>query len=60
MAETKVDQCRHPGCACPVERGKKYCSDYCEGLSKQPSFACECGHAACAQKKAETPALSAT
>jgi len=49
--ETKT--CAHPGCNCPVEKGQKYCSDYCEGLRKQPSFACECGHADCTGVKAE-------
>jgi|KBSMisStandDraft_5_1062788.scaffolds.fasta_scaffold8362644_1 hypothetical protein len=53
MGETKVVMCAHPGCNCPVEKGKKYCSDYCEGMRKQPSFACECGHGECAGMKAE-------
>ena len=41
-------KCAHPGCECPVPDGSKYCSDYCESIGNQPSFACECGHAECA------------
>jgi hypothetical protein len=48
MSETKVEKCAHPGCDCTVEKGKEYCSDYCESLGKQPSIACECEHAGCA------------
>jgi hypothetical protein len=48
MAEKQVHECAHPGCGCPTSKDSKYCSDYCEGLGKQPSFACECGHAECA------------
>jgi hypothetical protein len=47
MAETKVEKCAHPGCNCPVSKGGKYCSDYCESIGKQSSIACECGHAGC-------------
>jgi hypothetical protein len=53
MAETKVGKCAHPGCNCPIEKGKEYCSDYCESLAKQPSIACECDHATCAGRGAE-------
>jgi hypothetical protein len=38
----------HPGGQCPAEKGQRYCSDYCESIGKQPSIACECGHAECA------------
>ena len=48
MAENKAGTCAHPGCECLVEKGERYCSDYCESLGKQPSFACECGHTECA------------
>jgi len=48
MAENKAGTCAHPGCECPVEKGERYCSDYCESLGKQPSIACECGHSECA------------
>jgi hypothetical protein len=47
MAEKQVHECAHPGCGCPTAEGTKYCSDYCESLGKQPSIACECGHASC-------------
>ncbi len=48
MADKQIHQCAHPGCACTTAKDTKYCSDYCESLGKQPSFACECGHAKCA------------
>ena len=48
MAEKKADKCAHPGCACTVAKGTKYCSDYCASIGSQPSIACECGHAECA------------
>ena len=51
MAEKNVQKCAHPGCECPVEKGQKYCSDYCESLGKLPSIACECGHGECAGKE---------
>jgi hypothetical protein len=52
MAEKQVQECAHPGCGCPTSKDAKYCSDYCESLGKQPSIACECGHAACAAGEA--------
>jgi hypothetical protein len=48
MADNKTGTCAHPGCECPVEKGQRYCSDYCESLGKLPSIACECGHSECA------------
>ncbi len=48
MTEKKIEKCAHPGCNCPAAQGAKYCSDYCESIGKQPSIACECGHAECA------------
>ncbi len=48
MVDAKVGKCAHPGCECPVQAGKKHCSDYCESLGDQPSIACECHHAGCA------------
>jgi hypothetical protein len=47
-ADKKIVKCAHPGCECPVEKGTKYCSDYCESVGSRPSIACECGHAECA------------
>jgi len=36
MSEKKADKCNHPGCECPVPKGKKYCSPYCESMFNQP------------------------
>ncbi len=47
MENTKIEKCAHPGCNCPVQPGKKHCSDYCESLGDEPSIACECHHATC-------------
>jgi len=47
MAEMRTTKCAHPGCGCTVEKGSKYCSDYCESVADRPSIACECGHEAC-------------
>ncbi len=44
MAETKIAKCAHPGCNCPVAKGTKYCSDYCESSGSRVSIACNCGH----------------
>ncbi len=48
MAQEKTDKCAHPGCNCIVQKGSKYCSDYCESVGSLPSIACECGHTECA------------
>ena len=48
VAEKKIGKCAHPGCNCPAAEERKYCSDYCESIGKQPSIACSCGHAECA------------
>ncbi len=52
MAEKKIDKCAHPGCQCPVAKGSKYCSRYCESAGKEFSIACNCGHAECATGEA--------
>jgi hypothetical protein len=52
MAEKKADKCAHPGCECPVPKGSKYCSDYCESSANRPSIACNCGHTECATGEA--------
>jgi hypothetical protein len=56
MAEKQIHQCAHPGCGCSTAKDTKYCSDYCESLGKQPSFACECGHAECSAGEAASTA----
>ena len=48
MAEKNADKCKHPGCNCTVEKGKKYCSPYCESVGDRLFKACECGHTGCA------------
>jgi hypothetical protein len=52
MAETKIAKCAHPGCTCPVAKGSKYCSGYCESSGKRESIACNCGHTECAAGEA--------
>jgi hypothetical protein len=52
MAEKKAEKCAHPGCECPVAKGSKYCSRYCESMFNQPSGTCECGHPECAAGEA--------
>jgi hypothetical protein len=48
MAEKNAVKCAHPGCECPVPKGSKYCSPYCERAGKEFSIACNCGHGECA------------
>jgi acetone carboxylase gamma subunit len=48
MAKEKTGKCTHPGCECPVPKGSRYCSTYCESAGNRLSIACECGHAECA------------
>jgi len=48
MADKKTPKCAHPGCECPVQKGNKYCSPYCESVGSRLSIACECGHTECA------------
>jgi hypothetical protein len=52
MAEKRAEKCAHPGCECPVEKGRKYCSPYCESAGKEFSIACNCGHNECAGAEA--------
>ena len=47
MPRKRGMRCSHPGCECPVAKGRKYCSPYCESVGDRPSIACECGHAEC-------------
>src|SRR6266700_2830993 len=57
MAERKLEKCAHPGCECTVQKGTKYCSEYCESIADRPSIACECGHAQCAAGEAAGAAV---
>ena len=41
------NKCAHPSCHCPVEKGKKYCSTFCEGQGETPDIECSCGHPSC-------------
>jgi hypothetical protein len=52
MAEKKAEKCAHPGCECPVAKGSKYCSLYCESMFNQPTATCKCGHAECVGREA--------
>ncbi len=53
MAENKAEKCAHPACNCPVPKGSKYCSPYCESIPiNHLSIACNCGHGECAAGEA--------
>ncbi|MES1982660.1 MAG: hypothetical protein V4443_09295 [Pseudomonadota bacterium] len=48
--------CAHPACACIVEAGHEYCSEYCNNAADQSGTmeeemenACGCGHPQCDQ-----------
>ena len=43
-------KCAHPGCACLVPSGEKYCSPFCKAAGdKETEIACGCGHPACSE-----------
>jgi hypothetical protein len=46
--EEKKNQCAHPSCGCLVEKGKKYCSDYCHDAGRTMELSCNCRHPECA------------
>lgn len=62
-------KCAHAGCACTVETGKRYCSEYCLVQAERTDDdalaadgdddGCTCGHAECAKATAPVvpPAL---
>ena len=56
MAEEKKKKCAHPACNCPVEHGKKYCSNYCHDAARTVEIACNCRHAECETEAAATGA----
>jgi hypothetical protein len=53
-------KCAHAGCACTVEVGEQYCSEYClvqaertdPGALADDGDGCTCGHADCAKATA--------
>jgi hypothetical protein len=47
MAEQQTKKCAHPACNWVVEKGKKYCSDYCYDAAGTMEIACNCRHAEC-------------
>jgi len=55
MAEEKK-KCAHPACNCLVEKGKKYCSDYCLDAAGTLEISCNCHHAGCETEAAATGA----
>jgi hypothetical protein len=59
MREHEDKICAHPACKCPVEKGTKYCSTYCEDAGDEmQEISCNCGHAGCAVSDA-IPVMSA-
>jgi hypothetical protein len=42
--------CAHPSCNCTVEKGKKYCSDYCHDARDTMELSCNCRHPECMAK----------
>jgi hypothetical protein len=47
MAEEKKKKCAHPACDCLVEKGSKYCSQYCKDAAGTMEISCNCRHAEC-------------
>jgi hypothetical protein len=54
-AEENKNRCAHPSCMCLVEKGKKYCSDYCHDARRTMELSCNCRHPECV-----TQSLAAT
>ncbi len=44
---TETKKCAHPACICVVEKGAKYCSQYCHDSGSSTEITCNCRHAAC-------------
>ena len=62
-AVAAVAKCAHPDCACTVQPGERYCSDYCVAQNSGEQAAadddeCQCGHPECEHARAPiaTPA----
>ncbi|WP_426702606.1 hypothetical protein ACPPVV_06285 [Rhodanobacter sp. Col0626] len=49
MNALPTEPCAHPGCACKVDAGLTYCSDYCrhKGERQVDGETCDCGHSDC-------------
>jgi hypothetical protein len=56
MAEEQKKKCAHPSCSCLVEKGKKYCSDYCHDARGTMELSCNCRHPQCAEQSAAATA----
>lgn len=56
MADHNMKKCAHPACNCQVEKGKKYCSDYCHDARRTLELSCNCRHPACAEEAAAASA----
>jgi hypothetical protein len=57
--DSKSKKCAHPACTCPVEKGQKYCSQYCQDAGGTMEISCNCGHAGCSMAES-APGMSAT
>jgi hypothetical protein len=53
-----TNKCAHPACSCPVEKGEKYCSQYCKDAGSTMEIACNCGHTGCGTGE-QVPAMHA-
>jgi hypothetical protein len=58
-AEKSKNQCAHPSCECLVEKGKKYCSDYCHDARGTMELSCNCRHPECATQSLAASAVNA-
>jgi hypothetical protein len=52
-------KCAHPACDCTVEKGTKYCSQYCKDAGGTMELSCGCGHAGCAVTEGSAPISAA-
>ncbi len=50
MAQEQQKKCAHPSCNCIVEKGKKFCSDYCHDARGTMELSCNCRHPQCAER----------
>ncbi len=47
-----METCSHERCNCAVDKGKTYCSEFCETATADE--VCACGHPDCADYEAAT------
>lgn len=47
----ELRKCKHPACNCRVDKGTKYCSQYCEDAGGTIELSCNCRHAGCAMSE---------